>query len=78
MRSTVRDNTFWEAMKFPDVVEEELGCSFCYDCCVRQNKVHSFEDRVHDSHDGVMSGGLQEFDHEINTEHVPPFVQNGE
>jgi len=25
-----------------------------------------------------MSRGLQEFDHRIDTEHVPPFVWNGE
>ena len=65
-------------MKFPDIVEEELGCSFCCDRCVRWNKVHSFGDRVHDSHDGVMSGGLWEFNHEIDTEHVLLFVQNRE
>ena len=69
---------FRKAMKFPDVMEEESGCSFYCDCCVCQNKVHSFGDRVHNSHDGIISGGLQEFDHEIDTEHVLLFVQNGE
>jgi len=65
---------FREAMEFPDVMEEESGCSFCYDHCVYQNKVHSFGDRIHDSHDGVMSRGLQEFNHEIDTEHILPCV----
>jgi len=65
-------------MKFPDVVEEELGYSFCCDRCVCQNKVHSFGDRVYNSHDGIMSGGLQEFDHEIGTKRVLPFIWNGE
>ena len=69
---------FRETMKLPDVVEKESGCSFCYDHCVYRNKVHSFGDRVHDSHDGIMSGGLQEFDHKINTERVPLFIQNRE
>jgi len=65
-------------MEFPDVMEEESGCSFCCDRCVHRNEVHSFGDRIHDSHDSVMSRGLQEFDHKINTEHVPLFVWNGE
>jgi len=69
---------FQEAMKFLDVMEEESGCSFRCDHYMHQNKVHSFGDRVHDSHDGIMSRGLQEFDHEINTECVPPFVRNRE
>jgi len=25
-----------------------------------------------------MSGGLQEFDHEIDAEHIPPYIWNGE
>jgi len=40
--------------------------------------VYSFGDRIYDSHDDVMSGGLWEFNHEINTECVPPFIWNGE
>jgi len=71
----VRDNMFQEAMEFPDVMEEESGCSFCCDHCVRQNKVHPFGDRIHDSHDGVMSRGLREFDHKIDTEYIPPCIQ---
>jgi len=59
---------FWEAMEFLDIIEEESGCSFCCDHCVCRNKVHSFGDRIHDSHDGVMSEGLQEFNQEIDTE----------
>ena len=66
---------FQEAMEFPDVMEEESGCSFCCDHCVRQNKVHPFGDRIHDSHDGVMSRGLWEFNHKIDAEHIPPYVQ---
>jgi len=65
-------------MKFPDVMEEKSGYSFYYDHCVCQNKVHSFGDRVHDSHDGIMSRGLWEFDHKIDTERVLPFVRNKE
>ena len=60
---------FWEVMEFPNVMEKESSCSFCCDCCVHWKKVYSFEDRIHDSHDSVMSGGLWEFDHEIDTEH---------
>jgi len=65
-------------MEFPDVMKEESGCSFCCDCCVHQNKVHSFGDRVHDSHDSVMSGELWKLDHEIDTEHIPLFIWNRE
>jgi len=74
----VRDNTFREAVELPDMVKKESGCSFRCNRCVRQHKVYSFGDGIHDSHDGVMSRGLQEFDHEINTEGIPPCVQNGE
>jgi len=76
--SAVRDNTFWEAVEFPDIMEEESGCSFYYDNCVRWNEVYSFGDSIHDSHNGIMFGGLQEFDHKINTEHIPLCVWNEE
>jgi len=65
-------------VEFPDIVEKESGCSFRCDRSIRQNKVHPFGDRVYDSHDSVMPRGLWEFDYEIDTEHVPPFVQNRE
>jgi len=74
----VGDDMFWEAMEFPDVMEEESGCSFCCDRCVRRNEVYSFGDSIHDRHDSVMSGGLWEFDHKIDTEGVPPHVWNRE
>jgi len=69
---------FWEAMEFPDIVEKKSSCSFCCDHCVHWNKVHSFGDRIHDIHDGIMSGGLWEFNHKIDTEHIPLYVQNRE
>jgi len=74
----VRDNTLWEAMELPDVVKKESGCSFRYDCHVCRNKVYSLGDGVYYSYDGVMSRGLWEFDHEIDTECIPPYVWNGE
>jgi len=43
---------------------------------VHQNEVYSLGDKIYDSHDGIMSGGLWEFDHEIDTERIPPYVQN--
>ena len=58
-------------MEFLDVMEEELGCSFCCDYRVHRNEVHLFGDKIYDSHDGVMSRGLWEFNHKVNTEHVP-------
>jgi len=70
----VRDNMFREAMEFPDVVEKESGCFFCYDHCVCRNEVHPFEDRIHNSHDGIMSRGLWEFDHEIDAEYIPSCI----
>ena len=78
MRSAIGDDTFREAMEFPDVMEEESGCSFCCDCRVHQNKVYSFGDSIHDHHNGVMSGGLWEFDHKIDTEGISPCIRNGE
>jgi len=74
----VGDNTFREAVEFPDMVKKESGCSFRRNRCVRQNEVYSLGDGIHDGHDGVMSGGLWELDHEIHTERIPPRVQNGE
>jgi len=65
-------------MELPDVIEKESGCSFRCDCYVHQNEVYSFGDGIHNCHDSVISGGLWEFDHKIDTEHVPPCVQNGE
>jgi len=74
----VGDDTFQEAVEFPNIMEEESGCSFYCDRCVRRNEVYSFEDSIHDRHNGVMSGGLREFDHKIDTEGVPPCVQHRE
>jgi len=67
-----------EAVELPDMVKKESGRSFHCDRRVRQNKVYSLGDGVYYGHDGVMSGRLWEFDHEIDTEHIPPCVWNGE
>jgi len=69
---------FREAVELPDIMKKESGCSFRCNRCVHQNEVYPLGDRIHDSHDGIMFGGLQELDHEVNTEHIPPRVQNGE
>jgi len=60
------------------MMKEESGCSFCCNRCVRRNEVYSLGDRIHDGHNSIMSGGLREFDHEVNTEGIPPCVWNGE
>jgi len=60
------------------MVKKESGCSFRCNHRVRRNEVYSLGDGIHDGHDGIMSGGLWEFDHEINTEHILPCVRNGE
>jgi len=65
-------------MELPDVVKKESGHSFRCDHCVRQNRVYSLGDGVYDSHDSVVSGGLWEFDHEIDTECIPLCIRNGE
>ena len=67
-----------EAMELPDVVKKESGRSFHCDRHVHWNKVYPLGDGVYYSHDGIMSGGLWEFDHEIDTECILPCVQNGE
>jgi len=69
---------FREAVELPDVVKKESGRSFCCDHRVHRNKVYSLGDGVYYSHDSIMSRGLQEFDHEIDTECIPPCVRNGE
>jgi len=69
---------FWEAVEFPNIMEKESGCSFCCDSHVCRNEVYSFGDSIYDRHNGIMSGGLQEFNHKIDTEGVPPCVQHGE
>jgi len=74
----VGDNTLREAVELPDVVKKESSCSFHCDCCVCQNKVYSLGDRIYNSHNGIISGGLWEFDHEIDTECIPPCIWNGE
>jgi len=60
------------------MVKKESGRSFCCDHCVYRNKVYSLGDGIYNSHDSVMSGGLWEFDHKIDTECIPPCVRNGE
>ena len=40
--------------------------------------MYSLGDGIYNSHDGIMSGGLQEFDHEIDTEYIPLCVWNRE
>jgi len=67
-----------EAVELPDMVKKESGCSFRCDRCVRWNEVYSLGDGVYYGHDGVMSRRLREFNHEINTEHIPLCVRNGE
>ena len=71
MSSVIGDDTFWEAMEFPDVMEEESGCSFRCDHHVHWNEVYSFGDSIYDCYDGIMSRGLWEFDHKIDTEGIP-------
>jgi len=74
----VGDDTFREAVEFSNIMEEESGCSFRCDRHVHRNEVYSFGDSIHDRHNGVMSGGLREFDHKIDTEGIPPCIWNGE
>jgi len=68
----------WEAMELPDMVKKESGRSFHCDRYVCWNKVYSLGDRIYDSHDDVMSRGLQEFNHKIDTEHIPLCIWNRE
>jgi len=65
-------------MELLDVVKKESGCSFRCDCCICRNEVYSLGDGIYDSYNGVMSRGLWEFNHEIDTECIPLCVQNGE
>jgi len=78
LRSAVGDDTFQEAVEFPNIMEKESGCSFCCDRRVHRNEVYSFGDHIHNRHNGVMSGGLWEFEHKIDTEGIPPCIWNEE
>jgi len=78
LRSAVGDDTFQEAVEFPNVMEEESGCFFHCDRRVHQNEVYSFGDSIHDHQNGVMSGGLWEFNHKIDTEGILPCIWHGE
>ena len=60
------------------MVKKESGCSFHCDCCMCRNEVYSLGDGIYDSYNGVMSRGLWEFNHEIDTECIPLCIQNGE
>ena len=60
------------------MVKKESGHSFRCDRCVRRNEVYSLGDGVYDSHDGVISRELWEFNHKIDTECIPSYIQNGE
>ena len=60
------------------MVKKESGCSFHCDHCVCWNEVYSLKDGIYDRHDGVISRGLWEFDHKIDTEGIPPCIRNGE
>jgi len=65
-------------MKLPDMVKKESGRSFRCDHRVCWNEVYSLGDGVYYGHDGIMSGRLREFDHEIDTERIPPCIWNRE
>ena len=58
------------------MVKKESGHFFRCDCCVHRNEVYSLRDGIYDSHDGIMSGGLWEFDHKIDTECKGDWVQD--
>jgi len=68
----------WEAVELPDMVKKESGCFFHCDHCVHWNEVYSLRDGIYNSHDGVMSRGLHEFDHKIDTECIPSYIRNRE
>ena len=68
----------WEAVELPDMVKKESGRSFHCDHCVRRNKVYSLKDGIYDRHDSIISRGLWEFDHKIDTEGIPPCIRNRE
>ena len=67
-----------EAIELPDVVKKESSRSFHCNRCVCRNEVYSLGDGVYDSHNGVVSRGLREFDHKIDTECIPSCIRNGE
>jgi len=65
-------------MELLDMVKKESGRSFRCDHYVCRNEVYSLGNGIYDSHDNIMSRGLWEFDHKIDTERIPLCVRNGE
>ena len=65
-------------MKFPDMLEVELGGPECCDSGVSRNKMASFAYRVHHNHSHVEPMQVWEFGNKINTHNVPSHFRNEE
>ena len=65
-------------MKFPDMLEVELGSPKCRDGGVSRNKMASFAYQVHHNHSRAEPMRVWEFGNKINTHDVLSCFGNGE
>ena len=65
-------------MKFPDMLEVELGCPEGRDRGVSRNEMASFAHRVHYDHSRIEPMRVWEFGNKINTHDVPSCFRNRE
>ena len=65
-------------MKFPDVLEVELGGPKHHDGGVSRNKMALFAYQVHHNHSCIEPMRVWEFGNKINTHDIPSRFGNGE
>ena len=57
-------------MQFSDIMQEKLCYLFCCDSSIGQNKMSSFQPRVHNCYYYIIFKRLRKFYHEINTQSI--------
>jgi hypothetical protein len=62
-------------LQFPDLLKEQEGCTFGIDGCVCGDEVCVLGYTVDDVHNCIIAMGFQQFDYEVDTDHVPWCLQ---
>ena len=65
-------------MEFPDMCEEQVGCSKSSDRSVCRNEVGHLTHGIHNIHDCIIAVRFREFDNEVDADGVPMELQNRE
>jgi hypothetical protein len=58
-------------MVFTDILEVESGCTFSSDGGVHRNKVYALSDAVDNIHNCIITMGFQQFNKEVDADHIP-------